>query len=59
MKNTLGYAYGYQGIGFQANNPQYMLRAAFPELIPVFGIVASGLFGTAYACSNVVMSQKS
>lgn len=36
-----------------------MIRAYFPELVPVFGFVASGLFGTAYACTNVIMSQKS
>ena len=59
MKNSIGYAYGYEGLGFQANNPKYMLRAAYPNLVPIFGLVASGLFGTAYACTNVVMSQKS
>ena len=59
MKNSLGYAYGFEGIGFQANNPKYMIRAMYPGLVPVFGLVASGLFGTAYACTNVVMSQKS
>lgn len=56
MKNSIGYAYGFEGLGFQANNPKYMLRAMYPSLVPVFGLVASGLFGTAYACTNVVMS---
>lgn len=36
-----------------------MIRAYFPELVPVFGLVASGLFGSAYAITSVVMSSKS
>lgn len=59
MKNSIGFAYGFEGVGIQANNPKYMIRAYFPELVPVFGLVASGLFGTAYGCTNVIMSQKS
>lgn len=59
MKNTLGYAFGYQGTGFRADNPKYMIRAQFPELIPIFGLVGSGLFGLPYCCNNVVMSAKS
>lgn len=59
MKNSVGYAFGFEGLGFRAANPKYMLRAQFPELVPVFGLVASGLFGAAYCTTNIIMSSKS
>lgn len=58
MKNCIGYAFGYEGLGFRANNPVYMLRAQFPELVPVFGLLASGLFGLAYCTNNIIFSAK-
>ena len=36
-----------------------MIRANFPELIPIFGLVGSGLFGLSYCTTNVIMSAKS
>lgn len=59
QKDCLGYAFGYEGRDFRQNNPKYMIRASFPELVPVFGLVASGLVGPSYACANVFMSAKS
>jgi MFS family permease len=58
MKNSIGYAFGYEGLGFRANNPVYMLRAQFPELVPSFGLLASGLFGLSYCTTNIIFSAK-
>lgn len=54
-KNSLGYCFGYQGEGAQAT-AQFMMRKAFPDLAPVFGIVASLMFSIAYSSSNIFMS---
>lgn len=54
-KNSLGYCFGYQGVGAQATS-QYMMRMTFPELAPIFGIVASLMFSIAYSSSNIFMS---
>lgn len=58
-KNSIGYAYGYQGIGIQANNPVFELSTAFPKIKLYYGIIASLMFSVAYACSNIFMSDLS
>lgn len=56
QKNSIGYSFGYQGTGFRQDNPTYMLSAAYPNLAPIYGIVASLMFSAAYSTSNIVMS---
>lgn len=56
QKNSIGYAYGFDGIGFRADNPVYMISKAFPGLQPIYGIVASLMFSIAYSFSNIFMS---
>ena len=58
-KNSIGYAFGYEGIGSKFGDPKYMLVAAYPQLIPIYGIVASLMFSAAYSTSNVFMSSQS
>mmetsp|Transcript_7920 Transcript_7920/g.13288 ORF Transcript_7920/g.13288 Transcript_7920/m.13288 type:complete len:171 (+) Transcript_7920:684-1196(+) len=58
QKNSIGYAYGFEGTDFRANNPVYMLQAAFPNLGPIYGIVASLMFSVAYSTSNIFMSSQ-
>lgn len=58
QKNSIGYAYGFQGIGDKATEV-YMLQKAFPGLAPVYGLVASLMFSIAYSFSNVFMSFQS
>lgn len=58
-KNSIGYAFGYEGIGAKFGDPKYMLVAAYPQLIPIYGIVASLMFSAAYSTSNIVMSSQS
>jgi MFS family permease len=58
-KNSIGYAYGYQGIGIQANNPVFELQTAFPKIKEYYGIIASLMFSVAYAVSNIFMSDLS
>ena len=58
-KNSIGFAFGYQGLGIQANNPQFVMQAAFPGLAPIYGLVASLAFSAAYSTSNIVMSANS
>jgi ACS family D-galactonate transporter-like MFS transporter len=59
QKNAIGYAFGYEGVGFRAANPVYMIQAAFPELSSVYGIVASVMFSLAYSTSNIFMGNAS
>lgn len=56
--SSIGYVYGFQGTGFKANNPKYELLATFPNLAPIYGVVASLLFGVAYSTSNMVVAGK-
>jgi MFS family permease len=49
----IGYAYGYEGLGLQAANPVYMIRAAYPQMINYFGIIASFLFSLSYSTVGV------
>lgn len=58
QKNTLGYAFGFDGVGDRANNPTYMIKVAFPELVQNLGLIGSALFGISYCTSNVIMSFK-
>lgn len=58
-KNSIGYAYGFQGDGFKANNPTFMLQAAYPQLQPIYGLVASLMFSAAYSTSNIFVSSLS
>lgn len=59
QKNSIGYAYGFQGTGLAANNPVYMLSEAFPTLASYYAIVASVMFSVAYSCSNIYMGNAS
>ena len=59
QKCSIGYAYGFQGIGIQANNPVFMISVAFPQLSAYYAIVASVMFSLAYSCSNVLMGNAS
>ena len=56
--SSIGYVYGFQGTGFKANNPKFELLATFPNLAPIYGVVASLLFGLAYSTSNMVVAGK-
>ena len=59
QKNSIGYAYGFEGVGDKANNPVFMLQAAYPQLGPIYGLVASLMFSAAYSTSNIFMSSQS
>ena len=59
QNNSIGYAYGFEGVGSLANDPRFMLSAAFPGLAPVYAIVASFSFSVAYSFSNILMSSQS
>jgi hypothetical protein len=59
QKNSIGYVYGYEGLGFRADNPIYMISVAFPQMASVYGIVASVTFSVAYAVSNIFMASAS
>jgi|LauGreDrversion4_2_1035121.scaffolds.fasta_scaffold1516445_2 hypothetical protein len=56
--SSIGYVYGFQGTGYKANNPKFELLATFPNLAPIYGVVASLLFGLAYSTSNMVVAGK-
>lgn len=58
-KNGIGYAYGYHGIGHQAGNPVFELKAAFPKIEQYYGIIAELLLSIPYAFSNIFMSDLS
>ena len=49
----IGYAYGYEGLGFQAGNPDFMIRVAYPLMVNYFGIIASFLFSLSYSTVGV------
>lgn len=49
----IGYAFGYEGLGLQAGNPEFMIRAAYPLLANYYGIVASLLFSLSYSTVGV------
>lgn len=57
-KNSIGYAFGFQGLGEMATS-KYMLSMSYPQIIPIYGIVASLLFSAAYSTSNIFMSSQS
>lgn len=44
QQKSLGYYYGYKGIGIQANNPIYELSTSFPELNQYYGMLVGALF---------------
>jgi len=61
----IGYAFGYEGLGVQANNAEFMLRVAYPLMGQYYGIIASLLFSVSYSTVGVfagnmtkVMSRK-
>lgn len=58
MRVSLGYAYGYQGIG-EKETAQYMLSKFWPQMAPIYGIVASLTFSSAYSVSNIMTSATS
>ena len=49
----IGYAFGYEGLGIQAGNPEYMIRAAYPLMVNYYGIIASFLFSLSYSTVGV------
>lgn len=54
-EQAIGYAYGYQGVGAQANG-NFMLSKAMPGITPVYGLVASALPQLTYAVSNLIVA---
>lgn len=64
-RTIVGYAFGYEGLGVQAGNPDFMLRVAYPMMGQYYGIIASFLFSLSYSTVGVfagnmtkVMSRK-
>ena len=49
----IGYAYGYEGLGLHAMNPTFMIRAAYPLMVPFFAVIASFLFSLSYTTVGV------
>jgi MFS family permease len=49
----IGYAFGYEGLGIQAGNPDFMIRIAYPLMVNYFGIIASFLFSLSYSTVGV------
>ena len=49
----IGYAFGYEGLGIQAGNPEFMIRAAYPQIVNYYAIIASFLFSLSYSTVGV------
>ena len=56
QKVAMGYTFGFQGVGFRADNPHYMISKAIPELIPNYAAAVSMSYTFSYAFGNLILS---
>lgn len=52
-RQTLGYAYGYQGVGSNAGDPKYEIAQAFPTMNAHYGLLSGAAFTIAYSISGI------
>ena len=52
-RQAIGFAYGYKGVGANANNPHYMMSVAYPQMPVYYGLISSFVFSSSYSTLGV------